>query len=242
MYRLSKMMAVLGACVVALGGFAAKAGAVPIVMDNFTGAQGPVSSSGAFASNTAVVAGIAPVFGTVRSIDILSTGSDADIRVGGGRVVISNNETIGSVSHVTYNFGAQGFALDYSGVNTITIDNAIQDGAAGGNPTISLLFNGSIATAAQAVTVGGGDLVFNLAGLGIGAVSQFQIVINTPSGGAVPGRAGTDMSFGPLELDNSPPRLLLEPEPATLATFGLVTLLGGFAARRRMKGAAVAQA
>jgi hypothetical protein len=48
--------------------------------------------------------------------------------------------------------------------------------------------------------------------------------------------AGADFALDAIQF-SSP-----VPEPATLGTFGLVSLLGGYAVRRRMKAASVAQA
>jgi len=248
MYRLRKLVSLLTLSVVALGGFTGNASAA--IFDSFSdpNPQGPVSSTGALAQNT--TSGLSGImFTDTRMIDITSTGNQSNIRVnqgGSGRVSISNDENLGSVSHVTYNFGS---SLNYSGVGSITINDAFQDGAAGGNPTIALKFtnssNVSDTTLAQLVPSITGDLIFSLAGLNasvLNDVTQFQVIINTPaSPSQIIGGAGTDMSFGPIEFPGNPPFINQPvPEPFTLATFGALSLVGGIAARRKLKAKTVA--
>jgi len=252
MFRLRQVVALLTLSVVALGSFATNANAA-VIFDSFTSpANQQVTDfpGGGTASNSqGGLTGI--LFTNTRAVDITATSGNpvqsATLQVlgGSGRVSIANAESIGSVSHLTYNFGG---ALNFNGVGSIIVNDAIQDGALGGAPTIQLSFTNAANVTTSTLVLGvptvSGDLVFSLAGLNaavLGGVTQFQVTINTP-GDARPGGAGTDMSFGPIEFPGNPPFLVTNevPEPASLATLGVMGLLAGAFGRRKLKAKAVA--
>lgn len=249
MFGMRQALFTLGVSVAVLASVASSATAAPVVFDSFTSPASGVqtaTSTGSLASNNQVgLTGI--LLGTQRLVDIqrlagLST-STISVNTGApGGVDLANGINTGSTARVIYNFQIQGFAADFQGVGTVTIKDAYRDV---GSPTIALDFfngasSGSVSLPILANTTGT-DLVFSLAGISnsiLQNVTKFQLTIDTNTGGA----AGTDLAFGPIVVGNAPVVILEIPEPATMATFGLMALVGGYVGRGKLKARTVAQA
>jgi len=82
---------------------------------------------------------------------------------------------------------------------------------------------------------------FSVAFANSGTPSDFTIVPGSPGSITIIGDSPGIVSFSAFDtLTTNPPNGGGTPEPATLATFGLLTLVGGVVARRKLKAAPVA--
>lgn len=222
-----------------------------VIFDSYTSPGSGVqsaTSTGALASNAqSGLSGI--LFGNARTVDVTrfagsgAASIDVNTTLPGG-VTVNNALGTGSTANVTYDFAAQGFALNFSPVGTLTVTDAQRD--VGPVMLGVTLFNGgssySIPSQSITATGPGTDLTFSLAGVPVGILSnvtKLQLTIDTSTGG---GTAGSDVGFGPVHLDQTPQLVPPVPEPASMATLGLVGLIGGIAARRKLKAKAAAQA
>jgi len=154
-----------------------------------------------------------------------------------GKVTFSNDTGVVGNGSVLYNFSGP---VNFTGVNNVILQQALAD-ITGGKASIDLLSSsGTGTTAFQNVPTSIGDLTFNISGIAsniLSSVTGLRINLNTQSSG-VP---DVDFAFGPVSFTNPPQLLPPLPEPATLATFGLIGLVSGVVARRKLK-AQVAQA
>lgn len=235
MITLRKALFVFGLAVALLGAFGQSASAAPIILDDFTAASGswnPVTAPG-----TLQTQGVA---GSPRTLILnapgLLNGGDF-LGVGGGTFSMQSASNSTYSTTLGYNFGP----LALQAGNQIGIDfNSLDAGSNITNQISALLeVNTSTGTLSKTVlfTEGTFSYLIGLNGLsGIGNLNSttgIRLTFNSTNDQGVDfvinGQPGIRIFGNP------------EPEPATLATFGLMGLMGGFVARRKLKARAAVQ-
>ncbi len=222
--------------------FASSASAAPIIVDTFdtpttasvvgfgnpkTGSFAPLSGSGILGTRALSYNGGAGNF-------LLFEG----VAVGAGSLILGTQSSAVQVNLAYSGFGTlnlTGFtSLDLifvpifdAGVGTFDI--VVTLATSTGNLTMTFIPPGAIAP-------GGGVFAIPLAGLtGPGNLANVTgITLNLNDGGSP--SAAADFTLSQIQF--SPP----VPEPATIATLGLMGLFGGYFARRKLKAGSVAQA
>jgi hypothetical protein len=234
-FTLRKALFLLGLTVASLGALGQSASAAPIILDNFTAASGswnPVTAPG-----TLQTQGVA---GSPRTLVLnapgLLNGGDF-LGVGGGTFSFQSNSGSTYSASLGYTFAP----LALQAGNQLGIDFNSLD--AGSNVTNQI-------SALLEVTTSTGTLFKNI--LFSEGTFNYLIGLNGLSGiGNLNSTTGIRLTFNNTNdqgvdfVINGQPGIRIfgdpEPEPATLATFGLIGLMGGFVARRKLKGSAAVQ-
>jgi len=227
------------AAVAALGFSAAPSTAAPILVDNFTTPGAPVGvgtgmpATGSFPS----VSG-AGILGT-RTLSYIGSGTFGPfegVQVGGGSLILG---TQSKGEEVVLNYGGFGtLSLSSSDSLQLTFIPIFDLGVGTFDIVLKLttgsgLLSGTF-TPPGGIAPGGGTLLLPLSALtgpgNLGSVTGIELRLND---GGSPSPAA-DFTLTGLAI--------ITPEPATLATFGFMGLLGGYAARRKLKARAATPA
>jgi hypothetical protein len=242
-----------GRLVVALGvvlGICATSFANPVPFDDFTApaatVQRVVGASGggnpsALLTNTQAGVASSLRFGDVRTITAQRMGGfgtfDADVNTTlPNQYAFANGADTGSIFTINYNFAAQGFSLDFSANDLLTLVGIDLDAGDAEFTVTTTDGTNSFTTAVQTVQAGDPiqDLDFNITGglVNASAITGLTIRIDTVN----PGLSGTDGRVADILIDDGV-RITGDPtpEPASMALFGLVGLGGMLAARRKMR-------
>ncbi len=234
MITLRKALFSLGVALASLTAFAQSASAAPIVLDNFTaspGIFGPVQGPGVLQSN-----------GTrtlILGAPGLLNGGDF-VAIGGGIFSSQSNTTSTFSTTLAYSFAP----IVQSPAGSLGIDFLSLDAGSSSTNQMSLLLEvvTSTGTLSQAFLIPEGNFLqpFLLSFGGLSGVGNLNSTIGVRLTFNNINDAGVDFivssSNGGIRIFGEP-----EPEPATLATFGLMGLMGGFVARRKLKARAAVQ-
>lgn len=189
-------------------------------------------------SNTA--SPVTLLFGNTRTITTQrfgGTGSfGADVNTTNlGQFSFENASNTGSISTINYDFAAQGFALDFTGNDLLTLVGVDLDAGTADFYITSTDGTNSFTTAIQNVNAADPvqDLDFNIIGGAVNgaAITGITVTVDTVS----PGIQGSDGFFNDIQIDDSTQIIFQIPEPASMALFGLIGLGGVIAARRKMR-------
>jgi len=225
----------------------ATASAAPIVDSFSTAVTGnPIATSSPQTVTQNNVAGTIGTGTRVVMISVTGGASTATLNLGGGFANFSGSSsatTRTATLSLTYTPTSGTFAPIASN-NNITLNfvpNTVDVGAGTGQVAITLI-GGGTATVTQGLTQGETAItpipLSSFSGVNPSALTSIQFTFtltNSPNN-----------AQGLIIDGNNPPQFAptpdVVPEPMTLATFGFLTLFGGYAARRKLKAAAVAQA
>lgn len=148
----------------------------------------------------------------------------------------ANGASTGSVFTINYDFAAQGFALDFSGSDLLTLVGIDMDSGSADFSITATDGTNSFTTPIQNVNSAAPitNLNFNIVGglVDGSAITGITISVDTFN----PGLSGADGQFDDILLDDTVTITGNHvPEPASMALFGLVGLGGMIAARRKMR-------
>ena len=237
MITVRRALLLLGLTVASLGAFTQNASAAPIVLDAFTAAPGSWSTG--TAPGVLQSQGVA---GSPRTLTLnppgLANGGDF-LGVGGGQFSFQSNSSSTYSAALSYDLGA---SLPFQTTDFLKFQFLSLDGGSGLTDKISTELK---------VFTDTGTLTKNI--LFTEGTFNYNIDFNGLSGaGNLSGTTGIQLTFNNINdqgvdfvLGGNGLIIIREnpvPEPATLATFGLMGLVGGFAARRKMKARAATQA
>ncbi len=218
--------------------------AAPIIIDTFTVNQsiggGPGGSSGPFTNSVGgpFIGGL----GTGRAFTIERTagastfGADSNLSTPGYLSIQNGTGTTNTFSSA-YTFNSPVSLLSGTIFDLLDVDNDIGlvDLAVeiySGNTLLATLtnqINGNVV---------GQNYDFTL-GVNLANVTGISLVVSSLSNA---GAIGTDTRIGEFSIRDDSTVIITEvPEPATLATLGLMSMVGGYYTRRNLKNRAVAQ-
>jgi hypothetical protein len=227
LFRSIAALAVLAIC-------GSNAQAVPILLDDFlvpAATVGPTFSDPAFGATPGIGG-----FPSTRTVTLTTVGMPViggqGVSLGGGLLALSTQD-VSTTVQLDYSFAAHTFFP----ANSLDMTFSVVEGGIGSGDQLDVtlqLLQGAAVVGSQTANVGDGfgsiPLSFSFAGFPVlNNIDGIRLIFNgNPN-------VATDFTLGSggVFLQNGD-----IPEPATVATFGLVTLIGGVVARRRLKARA----
>jgi len=239
MFGMRRIVSTLALALAATACWSPNANAAPIVLDNFSVGAGPF---GAVTPGPATLQGPIGIGGGIsRTISISAPGFTSvgdGLQVGGGLFQFATLN-VGTSTTANYTFSP----VSLSGANSLGMDFTFIDGGVGNPTTMSMLLTVHTST---------GDLTKTVVFPNVSSLTAFNVPLTGLAGvgtlGSTTGIAFTFNNINDPGVDfiltnqNGGIRIFDTPEPASLATFGLIGLVSAVVVRRKLKVGAIVAA